>query len=121
LITVPPDKLELSSIVAENVPDALLGDALRIRQILFNLLGNAIKFTGAGFIRVRVQLESQVEESVVLHFSVSDSGCGIAPEKLRLVFEPFAQADGSTTRKYGGTGLGLTICVRLVELMGGKI
>jgi signal transduction histidine kinase/CheY-like chemotaxis protein/streptogramin lyase len=121
LITVPPDKLELSSIMAENVPDALLGDALRIRQILFNLLGNAIKFTGAGFIRVRVRLESQVEESVVLHFSVSDSGCGIAPEKLRLVFEPFAQADGSTTRKYGGTGLGLTICVRLVELMGGKI
>jgi signal transduction histidine kinase/ligand-binding sensor domain-containing protein/CheY-like chemotaxis protein len=120
-ITVPPDKLELRSIVAENVPDALLGDSLRIRQILFNLLGNAIKFTGAGFIRVRVQLESQVEESVLLHFSVADSGCGIAPEKLRLVFEPFAQADGSTTRKHGGTGLGLTICVRLVELMGGKI
>jgi len=120
-ITVPPDKLELRSIVAENVPDALLGDSLRIRQILFNLLGNAIKFTGAVFIRVRVQLESQVEESVVLHFSVADSGCGIAPEKLRLVFEPFAQADGSTTRKHGGTGLGLTICVRLVELMGGKI
>jgi signal transduction histidine kinase/ligand-binding sensor domain-containing protein/CheY-like chemotaxis protein len=120
-ITVPPDKLELRSIVAENVPDALLGDSLRIRQILFNLLGNAIKFTRAGFICMRVQLESQVEESVVLHFSVADSGCGIAPEKLRLIFEPFAQADGSTTRKHGGTGLGLTICVRLVELMGGKI
>jgi len=114
-------KLELSHIVDENVPDALSGDTLRLRQILFNLLGNAIKFTGDGVIRVRVQLESQIGESVVLHFSVADSGCGIAPEKLLLVFAPFAQADGSTTRKHGGTGLGLTISARLVELMGGKI
>jgi signal transduction histidine kinase/ActR/RegA family two-component response regulator len=120
-ITVRADKLELSQVVDENVPDALLGDQLRIRQILFNLLGNAIKFTSAGFIRVRAQLESQSAESVELHFSVADSGCGIAPEKLQLIFQPFAQADGSTTRRYGGTGLGLTICTRLVELMGGKI
>jgi signal transduction histidine kinase/CheY-like chemotaxis protein/streptogramin lyase len=120
-VTVPPNKLELSHTVDENVPDALLGDSLRIRQILFNLLGNAIKFTKTGFIRVRVQLESQIGESIALHFSVADSGCGIAPEKLQLVFEPFAQADGSTTRRHGGTGLGLAICARLVELMGGKM
>jgi len=120
-ITVPLNKLELGHVVDENVPDALVGDSLRIRQILFNLLGNAIKFTVAGFIRLRVQLESQAGDSVVLHFTVADSGCGIAPEKLKLIFQPFAQADGSTTRKYGGTGLGLTICTRLVELMGGKI
>jgi CheY-like chemotaxis protein/anti-sigma regulatory factor (Ser/Thr protein kinase) len=98
-----------------------VGDSLRIRQILFNLLGNAIKFTGKGFVGMRVRLESQLEDSVVLQFSVADSGCGIPPEKLDLVFQPFTQADGSTTRKHGGTGLGLTICTRLVELMDGKI
>ncbi len=120
-ITIPPDQLELTHVVDDGVPDALVGDSLRIRQILFNLLGNAIKFTGKGFVRVRVQLESQIEDTVELHFSVADSGCGIAPEKLQLIFEPFAQADGSTTRKHGGTGLGLTICSRLVALMGGRI
>jgi len=103
-ITISPNKLELTHIVDENVPDALLGDSLRIRQILLNLLGNAIKFTGTGFVRLRVQLQSQIGEPLMLHFSVADSGCGIAPEKLQLVFEPFSQANGSTTRKYGGTG-----------------
>ncbi|HXI43471.1 MAG TPA: two-component regulator propeller domain-containing protein [Bryobacteraceae bacterium] len=120
-ITVPPERVALGHSVHDSIPDALVGDSLRIRQILFNLLGNAIKFTATGFVRVSVRLESRIKDSVVLHFSVADSGCGIAPEKIELIFQPFAQADGSTTRKYGGTGLGLTICTRLVELMGGKI
>lgn len=114
-------KLELSYSIDEYLPDALSGDSLRLRQVLFNLVGNSIKFTDTGFIRVRVQMESRNGESVTLHWSVSDSGCGIAKEKQKVIFEPFFQADGSTTRRYGGTGLGLAICVHLVELMGGRL
>jgi len=87
-------------------PDALWGDTLRLRQILFNPLVTPSSLQALVSYVCAVQLESQVGESVLLHFSVADSGCGIAPEKLQLVFEPFAQADGSTTRKHGASGLG---------------
>jgi signal transduction histidine kinase/CheY-like chemotaxis protein/HPt (histidine-containing phosphotransfer) domain-containing protein len=112
--------LELACDIHRDAPDLLLGDAHRLRQVLTNLVGNAIKFTERGEVVVRCQ---RVEEptGVRLRFSVADTGIGIAPDKLRAVFEPFTQADGSTTRKYGGTGLGLTICQRLVELMDGRI
>jgi len=122
LFTMAQSKnLALSCAVDDAVSDSLVGDSLRVQQILLNLVGNAIKFTDAGSIRLRAQLESQTGESVVVHWSVADSGCGIPKEKQELIFEPFAQADGSTTRKYGGTGLGLSICARLIELMGGRI
>jgi CheY-like chemotaxis protein len=103
------------------VPDILIGDAGRLRQIVVNVLGNAIKFTETGEILLRADVESATDETARLHFSVADTGIGIAPEKVDLIFRAFSQADGSTTRNYGGTGLGLTICSRLVELMGGKI
>jgi len=113
--------LELVCHILTNVPNVLVGDAGRLRQIMVNLLGNAIKFTEAGEIVLRAEVESATDESACLHFSVTDTGIGIPPEKLDLIFKAFSQADGSTTRNYGGTGLGLTICSRLVELMGGKI
>ncbi|MCM3874081.1 MAG: response regulator [Pyrinomonadaceae bacterium] len=113
--------LELVCQVLPNVPNALVGDSGRLRQIMVNLLGNAIKFTEAGEIVVRAEMESTTNETACLHFSVTDTGIGISAEKVDLVFKAFSQADGSTTRNYGGTGLGLTICSRLVELMGGKI
>jgi two-component system sensor histidine kinase/response regulator len=113
--------LELACHVLNDVPTVLIGDAGRLRQIVVNLLGNAIKFTGAGEIVLRAEVESATDETASLHFSVTDTGIGIPPEKVNLIFNAFSQADGSTTRNYGGTGLGLTICSRLVELMGGKI
>ena len=113
--------LELICHVLANVPNILVGDAGRLRQIVVNLLGNAIKFTEAGEIVLRADVESATDETACLHFSVTDTGIGIPPEKVDLIFKAFSQADGSTTRNYGGTGLGLTICSRLVELMGGKI
>jgi signal transduction histidine kinase/DNA-binding response OmpR family regulator len=113
--------LELICHVPAGVPNILLGDAGRLRQIVVNLLGNAIKFTEAGEIVLRANVESATDETACLHFSVTDTGIGIPPEKVDLIFRAFSQADGSTTRNYGGTGLGLTICSRLVELMGGKI
>jgi len=115
--------LELACQFDDAVPDGLVGDVGRLRQVVINLVGNAIKFTESGEVLVRVAVERFVEGAgdAALHFSVSDTGIGIPAEKLGAVFEPFVQADGSTTRKYGGTGLGLTICVRLVELMGGRI
>jgi signal transduction histidine kinase len=103
------------------VPDALVGDAGRLRQVLVNLIGNALKFTERGEVVVRVRPERQEEGRVVLHFSVADTGIGIPAEKRALIFEPFTQADGSMTRRYGGTGLGLAICSQLVELMRGRI
>jgi signal transduction histidine kinase/DNA-binding response OmpR family regulator len=113
--------LELICYVLPNVPNALIGDAGRLRQIVVNLLGNAIKFTKAGEILLRAEVESATGETACLHFSVTDTGIGIPAEKVDQIFKAFSQADGSTTRNYGGTGLGLTICSRLVELMGGKI
>src|SRR6185295_7773739 len=113
--------LELNCHVLTDVPDALFGDAGRLRQIMVNLLGNAIKFTAAGEIVVRAALETTSDQTVRLHFSVIDSGIGIPADKQDLIFQAFSQADGSTTRQYGGTGLGLTISSRLVEAMHGKI
>jgi signal transduction histidine kinase/CheY-like chemotaxis protein/streptogramin lyase len=113
--------LELNCYIEPDVPDALVGDPSRLRQVLLNLLGNSLKFTDKGEVNLRVQMESTNEESTVLHFSVQDTGIGIPPEKQEHIFEAFTQADGSTTRCFGGTGLGLTISRQLVEIMGGRI
>jgi len=114
-------KLNLRMAVADEVPDSIVGDPHRLRQVLMNLAGNAIKFTAAGSVELMVSLESREGTDVVLHFAVRDTGIGIPADKQKLIFESFRQADGSTTRKYGGTGLGLAICSRLVEMMGGAI
>ena len=116
-------KLELIYEVDPGVPETLLGDPGRIRQILINLLGNAIKFTERGEISVTVKSKESesLSNPVAVHFAVRDTGIGIPREKQARIFEAFSQADGSMTRKYGGTGLGLTICKRLVELMDGQI
>jgi signal transduction histidine kinase/CheY-like chemotaxis protein/HPt (histidine-containing phosphotransfer) domain-containing protein len=145
--------LQLRCAIGPGVPAGVVGDPLRLRQVLVNLIGNAIKFTSQGEVVVEVKTSniehptsnvqrpaseaaaersmldvgcsmfdvSEPSPSVELHFAVRDTGIGIPEEKLRSIFEPFVQADGSTTRKYGGTGLGLSICVHLVELMGGRI
>jgi CheY-like chemotaxis protein len=107
--------------VGPETPDAVIGDPLRLRQVLLNLLNNAVKFTHAGSIEMRAGLYERREDSLTLHFSVSDTGVGIPPDKIEAIFEAFRQADGSVTRTYGGTGLGLTICARLVNLMGGRV
>ncbi len=104
-----------------NIPDALIGDQLRIRQILTNLLNNAVKFTDKGLVRMRIELIDLVEEQIRLRFTVEDTGVGIPKEKQELLFEKYTQAEVSTTRKHGGTGLGLNIARMLVDLMGGKI
>jgi signal transduction histidine kinase len=111
--------LELSAWVAPEVPGQVAGDPSRLRQILVNLAGNAIKFTERGSVRLRV--ECDVREESLIRFSVADTGIGIAPEKQKTIFDAFSQADGSITRRYGGTGLGLTIASRLVEMFGGSI
>ncbi len=113
--------LELVGHISPDVPDMLIGDPGRLRQVVMNLAGNAIKFTDEGEVVVRVRTESRGTEDVLLHFTVTDTGVGIPADKLQLIFRPFEQADGSTTRKFGGTGLGLTISSQLVELMGGRI
>ena len=113
--------LELACQVAPDVPPALGGDPSRLRQILVNLIGNAVKFTETGEVVVRVKSGPVAGEQVSVTFTVSDTGIGIPSEKHAAIFEPFAQADASTTRKFGGTGLGLTISARLVALMGGSI
>ena len=113
--------LELTSEIDRDVPTALKGDAGRLRQIIINLVGNAIKFTSVGFVALQIRKEAESEHAATLHFQVRDSGIGIAVEKQGMIFEPFTQADSSTTRKYGGTGLGLTISKRLAGLMGGEI
>ncbi|HSW38419.1 MAG TPA: response regulator [Acidobacteriota bacterium] len=107
--------------IPEDVPDGLIGDPLRIRQVLMNLVDNGIKFTHAGKIVVEAKLREQTRDNVVLEFAVSDTGIGIDPKDRERIFLAFTQADASTTRNYGGTGLGLTISRKLVELMGGRI
>ena len=113
--------LELVSDIAGEVPEILRGDPKRLRQVITNLLGNALKFTDAGQVVVRVSESERQPDSVVLRFEVCDTGIGITRDQMDRIFEPFCQGDGSTTRRYGGTGLGLSISRRLVELMGGRI
>jgi PAS domain S-box-containing protein len=112
-------EIELASYFPAAVPDALIGDPDRLRRIVVNLVGNAIKFTERGEVVLRGNLESQAKDHILLHFSVTDTGIGIPLDKQQRIFEAFAQADTSTTRKYGGTGLGLAISAQLCELMGG--
>jgi signal transduction histidine kinase/AmiR/NasT family two-component response regulator len=113
--------LELRREVGSRVPEMVVGDPARLRQVLTNLVGNALKFTEKGEVGVKVERMNSDAEGLPLEFTVWDTGVGIPPEKQKAIFESFTQADSSTTRKYGGTGLGLTISLRLVELMGGKI
>jgi signal transduction histidine kinase len=134
--------LELACLIQAQVPTGLRGDPGRLRQILSNLLGNAVKFTERGKVAVRIEVDEKPDGQdpidagrpaalgpvtgktghfVSVRFSVADTGIGIAPEARTRIFQPFVQADGSTTRKYGGTGLGLAICEQLVDLMGGFI
>ena len=113
--------LELTSWIFPNVPPTVQGDPGRFRQVLMNLVGNAIKFTESGEVSVQVVLESETAHDVVLQVQVIDTGIGLTPEQQQKLFQPFTQADGSTTRKYGGTGLGLAISKQLVEAMNGTI
>ena len=114
-------QLELACRVEPHVPDAVTGDPGRLRQVLVNLVGNAVKFTNEGEVVVEVDVASQNEREVELHFCISDTGIGIPPDKQQLIFGAFEQADTSTTRRFGGTGLGLSISNKLIELMGGRI
>jgi two-component system, sensor histidine kinase and response regulator len=113
--------LELACHIHRDVPDELVGDPLRLRQVVINLVGNAIKFTEHGEVVLRVEAGSRVDGKALLRFSVADTGIGIPSEKQAVIFEAFSQADSSTTRRYGGTGLGLAISAQLVDLMGGSI
>jgi two-component system, sensor histidine kinase and response regulator len=114
-------RLELICRIPPETPDYLVGDPVRLRQVVVNLVANAIKFTDQGEVVVEVETETETEKEIRLHFTVSDTGVGIPLEKQEAIFEAFAQVDGSMNRRYGGTGLGLTISAQLVELMGGKI
>jgi CheY-like chemotaxis protein len=105
----------------DNIPDRLAGDSTRLLQILTNLIGNAIKFSHKGKVLVWAELVSRKKSQLQLQFAVMDEGIGIHPEAQKTLFQPFSQADASSTRRYGGTGLGLSICKQLVELMGGSI
>jgi len=113
--------LEFISYLSPDVPSRLIGDPGRLRQILMNLAGNALKFTNKGEIFIRAEMTEELGEKVKIRFLVKDTGIGIPKDKQRVIFESFTQADGSTTRRYGGTGLGITISKQLVELMGGEI
>src|SRR6185295_12358627 len=112
-------RLVFTTTVAPEVPDNLVGDWSRLEQVLINLVGNALKFTDRGSVSVNLSVDDRAETSMLLHFAVIDTGIG--PNRQAEIFEAFTQADGSTTRRYGGTGLGLTISRTLVELMGGRI
>jgi signal transduction histidine kinase/DNA-binding response OmpR family regulator len=120
-LRVAEKNLEIHFYVRPEVPDTLMGDIGRLRQVVINLVGNAIKFTERGEVTLVVEREPEQGESVRLHFHIRDTGIGIPPDKQGLIFDAFSQADTSTTRRYGGTGLGLTISRRLVEMMGGRI
>jgi two-component system sensor histidine kinase/response regulator len=113
--------LELLCEISPQIPATLSGDPGRLRQVLINLVGNALKFTAEGEVSLKVSLEVVEDKSEVIHFTVADTGVGIAQDKLKAIFESFSQADTSTTREFGGTGLGLTISRRLVEMMGGRV
>ncbi len=113
--------LKLTCRIEDRVPDGLIGDAMRLGQVLLNLIGNGVKFTQRGEVEVRVTVQVCTPDIVEVHFAVRDTGIGIEPDKQALIFKAFAQADGSMTRRFGGTGLGLTISSRLVEIMGGRM
>jgi signal transduction histidine kinase/CheY-like chemotaxis protein len=113
--------LELALDLKPALPEWVIGDSVRLRQIVVNLMGNAIKFTSSGEVVLEASIESHTGSQLGLHFTVRDTGIGIVPEKQKLIFDAFSQADGSTTREFGGTGLGLTISARLVEAMHGRI
>jgi PAS domain S-box-containing protein len=113
--------LTLRSVASQHMPGAVRGDPKRLRQVLMNLVGNAVKFTPSGSVSVSSSVERETADAVVLAFTVSDTGIGVAPEARNRVFEAFVQGDGTTTRDFGGTGLGLSISRRLVELMGGRL
>ncbi len=112
--------LEIACVVSREVPQRLQGDPNRLRQIIFNLVGNGIKFTDRGEVVVRVDVDETIEESTVLSFEITDTGIGIASQVEHRIMEPFEQADGTITRRFGGTGLGLTIAHQLIEMMGGE-
>ncbi len=113
--------LSVTSVIDPDIPGIVHGDQLRFKQIMLNLLGNAVKFTARGGISIDLTLKNLAADSVVVTIRVADTGIGMTPEQLNRIFGAFTQADSSTTRRYGGTGLGLTICSRLLELMGGSI
>lgn len=115
------NKLDLIFDIDPTIPDQLVGDPLRLRQVITNLIGNAVKFTTKGQVALSCRVKNYDEDSVEIEFCVADTGIGIQQDKLDVIFDTFAQADGSTTRKYGGTGLGLTISKRLVNLMSGNL
>ena len=115
------DKVKINFSLVENLPDCVLADSLRLQQILTNLISNAIKFTTQGDINIHVSIVSREASELTLHFSITDQGIGITKEQQLKLFQPFIQADTSTTRKYGGTGLGLAISKQLVDMMGGEI
>jgi signal transduction histidine kinase/DNA-binding response OmpR family regulator/HPt (histidine-containing phosphotransfer) domain-containing protein len=114
-------RVEMLFEIRPDVPNCLVGDPTRLWQVVINLVGNAVKFTRKGEVLVLVEVADAAPDSVCLQFTVSDTGVGISPDQQRAIFEPFTQADNSMTRKFGGTGLGLTICGRLVQMMGGRI
>ena len=113
--------LEMRCVVDDGVPASVMGDPVRLQQVLSNLVGNAIKFTAKGHVAVRVREDARSGATTRLHFAIEDTGIGIPADKHRTIFEAFSQADGSTTRRFGGTGLGLTISANLVRMMGGRI
>jgi len=113
--------VEILCHISDNMISRVKGDEMRFRQVLINLMGNAPKFTDAGDIEIRLFMDQETSDRVLIHASVRDTGIGIAAEKLTTIFEPFHQADGSTTRKYGGTGLGLSICKQISRIMGGDV
>lgn len=113
--------IEILCHIGDQIPAMVKGDPLRVRQVLTNLMGNAPKFTEAGEIELSLDIDEETQERIKLHVKVRDTGIGIPQDKLSVIFDPFQQADGSTTRKYGGTGLGLSICKRISEMMGGEV
>ena len=113
--------LELSCAIAADAPACIVGDSVRLKQIVANVLSNAVKFTARGSVRLAVTVDARDGDRATLHFQVTDTGIGVAADKRQVIFEPFQQADGSMTRRFGGTGLGLAIASNLIELMGGRI
>jgi signal transduction histidine kinase len=120
-IRVKQKGLYLECRISDDVPSVFFGDPLRLRQVLLNLLDNAIKFTSSGGIRLSIVEDGIEGNNSILHFSVRDTGIGIPAEKQQTIFEAFSQADTSSTRRYGGTGLGLTISDQLAQMMGGRL